>query len=124
VKVYLSGPISGVPFGNRPAFDDMADRLRANGFDPINPHDVGDALFAEVEQASTNDGQALLDRLTWLDYMRADIKAMMDADAILLLPGWGGSRGACVENKLAALLDVPRFHELADLVAHRKAVRA
>jgi nucleoside 2-deoxyribosyltransferase len=46
-------------------------------------------------------------RPTWLDYMRADIKALVDCDSVLILPGWEESRGARVERMLAEALGIP-----------------
>ncbi len=37
VKIYLSGPMSGYPSFNIPAFDDAARQLRANGYQVVSP---------------------------------------------------------------------------------------
>jgi nucleoside 2-deoxyribosyltransferase len=100
MKVYISGPITGRHDYNRPAFLKAADALAACGFDPINPHDVGDRLSADA---------------VWLDYMRVDIKAMMDADAVLLLPDWHESKGASIEADLAKQLGIPVAHDILTL---------
>jgi hypothetical protein len=39
--------------------------------------------------------------MTWEESMRACIRVMMSADAVLVLPGWEGSRGALVEVRIA-----------------------
>ena len=92
MKIYISGPISGLPKGNREAFEHAAELIRANGHDPVNPHKVCAHITG-----------------SWLDYMRADIKALMDADAILLIDGWSDSRGAVVELQIAAMLGLRVF---------------
>ena len=84
--IYISGPMSGIEFHNYPAFHAAAKHLRAQGYTVINP--------AEIEP----------DEQTWEAFMRADIKALMDADAVAVLPGWEQSRGAKIEVELARQL--------------------
>ena len=43
--------------------------------------------------------------MTWEDYMRLDIRAMMDCDTIFMLPNWTKSRGARLEHQIAVELD-------------------
>jgi hypothetical protein len=83
-RVYISGPMTGLPDLNFPAFNAAAATLRAQGLDVVNP--------AEINP----DGSA-----SWEACMRADIKALCDCDAIALLPGWERSRGAHLELHLA-----------------------
>jgi hypothetical protein len=85
MKIYLSGPITGMPDGNRLEFALAERTLRSLGHEVINPHRIA------------NDG-------TWSHAMRQDIKALMDCDAIYLLKGWSSSRGACIEFHLATKL--------------------
>jgi len=85
--IYISGPITGVPGGNREAFNAEAARLRALGFEVINPVEV-----------------KVPDGAVWSDYMRADIKLLMDCTAIVMLPGWMRSKGANIEHDLARAL--------------------
>lgn len=81
--VYISGPITGMPELNRPAFASAAAGLRAAGFTAVDPF--------EVCQAPAS----------WEDAMRADVKALMDCTAVATLPGWTGSRGARLEVHVA-----------------------
>lgn len=79
-RVYLSGPMTGLPELNFPSFHAQADRLRALGYDVVNPAEINpDASMA------------------WNECMRADIKALVDCDVIALLPGWTTSTGAHLE---------------------------
>lgn len=84
MKLYLAGPMTGHADLNFPAFHAEAKRLRALGFEVINP--------AEINADPTAG---------WLECMRADIKALADCDGVALLPGWGDSRGARIEQGLA-----------------------
>jgi hypothetical protein len=95
-KVYISGPITGKPYGNADLFGQAAAWVTHQGHIPINPHWL-----------KHNHGK------TWLEYMREDLKAMMDCDEILMLPGFTESKGAMVEHELARALGLPIKHYLA-----------
>jgi hypothetical protein len=90
VKVYISGPISGRPNGNREEFFGASLVLVMHGHDPVNPHEI----LCPVEHP------------TWADYMRADLKVLLDCDAIAMLPGWWRSGGARLEWFLARVLGI------------------
>lgn len=103
MKVYIAGPIAGYPDKNRLAFALAASRLLALGHDPVNPHDVpvkhegpcrGDVI-PRVEEP---------DEHRYGCYMKADILALLECDAITLLEGWEHSRGASVEERVAEIL--------------------
>ena len=83
--VYISGPITGIPEGNRPAFAAMAARLTAGGWRVINPHDLCDSHLI----------------LSWEEYMRQDLAALLTCTHIVMLPGWEHSRGARLEKTVA-----------------------
>nr|WP_280519312.1 DUF4406 domain-containing protein [Caballeronia zhejiangensis] len=84
MKLYIAGPMSNLPELNFPAFHAEAARLRALGFEIVNP--------AEVDVGPNP---------TWLACMRADIKVLVDCDGIALLPGWEKSPGATLEHSIA-----------------------
>lgn len=87
--LYLSGPMTGMPELNFPAFHRAAASLRRTGYRVINP--------AELDAADTRE-------LTWAEYMRRDIKVLTDCEVIALLPGWENSRGARIEKLVADAL--------------------
>lgn len=87
MRVYIAGPMTGLPQFNFPAFFAAADRLRAAGHEPVNP--------AEVDQGQDP---------TWEACMRNDIPLLVTCDALVRLPGWHGSRGARLENHIAVSL--------------------
>jgi hypothetical protein len=80
VKIYVSGPITDMPEGNKPLFDSESARLRALGYDVVNPWELNP------------DGSA-----DWLDCMLIDLPAVRECQAIALLPGWVLSNGAQME---------------------------
>ncbi len=50
--------------------------------------------------------------LEWSDYMRTDIKALCQCQAIYILPCWQGSRGAHLEVSLARELQMEMIFEM------------
>jgi hypothetical protein len=83
-RVYISGPMTGLPELNFPAFHAEAQRLRGIGLEVVNP--------AELNQNPA---------ATWNDCMRTDLKALLDCDTLALLPGWQKSSGAHLEMHVA-----------------------
>ncbi len=79
--------MTGIPEFNFPAFHAKAAELRAQGFDVVNP--------AEHDEEP--------DR-TWAEYLRKDIRLLMDCDSIWLMTGWSKSRGARLEHHIATEL--------------------
>jgi hypothetical protein len=93
-RAYVSGPMTGYENFNRCTFFLAETILLASGAASVfNP-------------ARHPDG------LTWEEYMALDIAGMHDCTAFVRLPGWEASRGARIENDLAAergllVLDLP-----------------
>ena len=83
-RIYISGPMTGKPDLNFPAFNAEALRLRSLGYEVANPVEL-------------NPDPAAL----WHDCMKNDIKALLDCDALALLPGWEDSHGAHLELHIA-----------------------
>lgn len=104
-RIYVSGPMTGLPDLNFPAFYAEAARLEAMGYEVVNP-------------ASLNPPDA-----TWSDCMRTDIAALMTCDALVLLPGWADSNGAMVELQLAHRLGM-RVLTTAEIPAPAAALAA
>lgn len=86
-RIYIAGPMTGLPDFNYPAFHAEAARLRAQGFHVENP----------AENPAPACG-------SWAGYMRLAIAQLVTCDAICLLPGWSTSRGASIEHGLAVHL--------------------
>jgi hypothetical protein len=92
IRLYLAGPMTGYPEFNFPAFHAESARLRALGFQIVNPAEI------VVDQS-----------VAWLECMRADIKQLVDCDCVALLPRWNESRGASIEQRLARDLGLRVF---------------
>lgn len=106
VRVYLSGPMSGLPDSNFPAFRWWAAKLRADGFEVVSP--------AEIQEAGT-----------WELCLRADLRELCTCEAIAMMPGWENSRGAHLELHVAHRLGMKVMHlelpvfDLADHLARQ-----
>jgi hypothetical protein len=99
-KVYITGKISGLSEAEYlPLFAEAAEFLKSHGFVPVNPIEVVPECAEACKSGLTfEDGRYMH---TWQCYMKADIKAMMDCEAILPLENAGDSRGAQLELALA-----------------------
>jgi hypothetical protein len=86
-RIYISGPVTGIPNENRPAFTAAELQLRGAAFAVVNP----------LTLPHRHDK-------TWASYMRECIPAMLSCESVALLPGWQLSRGAIVERDLAVTL--------------------
>lgn len=103
MRVYLAGPMTGYDKWNFPAFDEYAARLRATGKYVISPAELDrDAGFDE------ND-ERLPDNFMF-DAMRRDIEALLQVDAVVLMPGWEKSKGVAIELAVAKALGL-RIYE-------------
>lgn len=97
MKIYIAGPMSGLPRFNYPAFNAEAERLRSLGY--------------QVENPAENPEQD-----HWQDYMRVAIPQMLTCDAVALLPDWHKSVGAELEHYIATSIGMPcrPAHQFAD----------
>lgn len=91
-RIYVAGPMTGLPEHNFPAFHAAARLLRAQGHDVVNP--------AEVNEPNVG-------KWTWAEFMRADLALLVTCEAIALLPGWEASKGARIEHHVAEGLGMP-----------------
>ncbi len=103
MKLYLAGKMTGVPQLNFPLFNSEAARLRALGYDIINPAEINGGAD-ELAACATMTPEQL--RAHWCNCMRKDIAALVTCDGVAFLPGWQDSRGAQLENFIAVQLDM------------------
>lgn len=97
MKIYISGPMTGIKDYNFPAFNAAEKALLGYG---VNPAKNGLPLG-----------------LPWSTYLRADLKVLLECDAMLQLPGWMDSRGARLECSVADALGMPSFTSTEDALA-------
>jgi hypothetical protein len=89
--IYLSGPMTGYPDFNYPAFRKAANIFRAQGLEVFDPSECF-------------DGDQTLSKET---YMREDITAVLKATLVVTLDGWEESSGARLEVEVAKAIGVP-----------------
>jgi hypothetical protein len=101
-RVYLAGPMGGLPGWNFPAFDDAAKYLRAMGHDVVNPADLdrdqGYVAGTEVTLAMRQEA------------LRRDFYELVTCDRIALLAGWDASTGATAERRVAEDCGIEVWH--------------
>ena len=95
MKLYISGPMTGLPEFNYPAFRAAANDLTRVGYDVLNPVD------AEEHNPTPGEPQS------WDWYMRHALRMVLDAEGVATLPGWTKSRGAALEVHIACALNLP-----------------
>lgn len=100
-RVYLAGPMSGYDNFNFPAFYDGAKSLRAMGFIVYNPAD-----------------NPYKDSYKWEDYLKMDLRNVLNSDAIVCLPHWYESKGATFEVYIANTLSKPILNYKTMLPIH------
>lgn len=88
MKTYISGPMTGYPDLNYPAFFAAEEAVRALGHETLNP-------ARHPSQKS------------WADYLRLDLADVLAAEQVVVLPGWEASRGAALEVHVAHALGMP-----------------
>lgn len=109
MKIYLAGPMRGIPEFNFPAFNSAAAELRAYGHEVFNPAERDNERHGtDISKGNVNGDEAhasaqhgfslrvaLGEDLAWIT---------SQADAIALLPGWEQSTGAASERATAVAL--------------------
>lgn len=90
-RIYIAGPITGVE-GYQDRFERAEEILKAAGHEPVSP--IADGLVPGAG---------------YRVYINRGIQLLMDCDAICLLPGWTGSRGAMLEKRYAETVKLPVY---------------
>jgi len=99
IKVYIAGKVSGEPVAEcTMKFGTAQKEIEALGYEAVNPLEVVGSFDVSWEVA-----------------MRICIKALMDCDAILLLPDVAHSKGANLEIDLVLNLKMPYYHSVKEL---------
>lgn len=86
-RVYIAGPMTGLPNLNFPAFNAAAIEYRRKGCFVLNPAEICPDNLA-----------------SWDECIRKDLAALLTCDAVVMLPGWRNSKGATLEHTIAESL--------------------
>lgn len=101
MKLYLAGPMRGYKDYNFPAFHEAAAKLR----------DMGHEVWSPAERDEEDGFDASKDEAKPLRYyMLFDLPAVLQSDAVAVLPGWEQSTGAKLEVHVARVCGIPVFH--------------
>lgn len=93
MKLYIAGPMTGLPQLNFPSFIDAAKQLREAGYEVISP----------AEECPNEEGDAM----DWKTAMKIVLHAVIDVDGIATLLNWQLSKGAKLEIHIANELGMP-----------------
>lgn len=111
MRLYLAGPMTGIPQFNFPAFDDTAMVLRAEGYEIVSPAEMDDPETRRIALTSPDGapGSGSANGETWGDFLARDVKLIADGgvDGVVVLTGWERSRGARLETFVAHLCSKP-----------------
>lgn len=103
MRLYVCGPMSGLPEFNYPAFHEAEESLVKVGYEVSNPAKIDDVHKRDTDCAICGDGEAH----DWSWYMRRAVTMLAEADGAAILAGWQRSRGARVEVDLAKTFIMP-----------------
>ena len=109
-RCYIAGPIAGVP-DFRERFAAAVPAVEALGYEAVNPCDITPADHDGECPPGYDPGGDASGHTSSACYMRADLRALLDCDAIYLLPDWSRSRGATVERLVAVACGIPVLEE-------------
>lgn len=104
-RLYIAGPVTGMPKGNRPAFESAWRELVYAGYRAFVPH------WIVPEDA------------IWEEAMKLAIGAMLRCDGVALIEGWERSAGALMERGLATQIGM-EVHEIEEWKKRAKGGRA
>jgi len=92
MKIFISGPMTGIEDYNFPAFNKTEDALSSLGHDVVNPVKI--CMKYEKERVLAD--RAIFDRM-----VQEELDELETCDAIYMLPGWESSKGALKEHDSA-----------------------
>ena len=94
MKLYIAGPMKDWPDGNRPAFKKARALLENEGHEVISPVDI-----IKVDSGG---------KLDFPKTFHADLTVVcLEADGVVVLPGWETSDGASIEAMTARRVGKP-----------------
>ena len=109
MKVYIAGKMRCLPSFGAEEFRKAARVLRERDFEVVSPLEMDEAAGITVD--GLTGFEDLADQgFDIRSTLMADLEAVLfDVDAVVLLPGWTGSRGAIAEYATAQAAGVPTW---------------
>lgn len=105
MRVYIAGPITGMPRFNQDAFYDTERVLKDYGYETVNPFEIAKRLgtWDEIQksfEALYSGDKGKRSELA-REMIETDLEQLQNCDAIYLLPGWRRSKGTLQELGIA-----------------------
>jgi hypothetical protein len=111
-KIYIAGPMRGIPQFNFPAFDAAAKELRSYGWEVTSPADLErEAAFDPSTLPIDHDWSKVPEWFSLDDAIERDLRAIREADAIYMLKGWEQSMGAKAEKSIAEWREIKVMYQ-------------
>lgn len=89
-RLYVAGPMTGYPESNYPAFQAASRLLVAAGYEVVDPSVVVTGTESH-----------------YVDFIREDLRVMLDCHGIAVLENWWESTGARNEVQVGGILRMP-----------------
>lgn len=119
MKIYIAGPMRGIPDFNFPLFYSVSEFLRSHGHIVFNPAERDNKQHGELKSETGDLKDIAHLGFSLRDALAADTEWICHhAEAIALLPGWEKSSGARAEKALAEALGLEIFFIASDNNEH------
>lgn len=106
LRLYLAGPMRGIPQYNFPEFDRVTKLLRDSGHRVFNPAEFDREVLGIKEFPNDTDWSQFPVGMEPTETMLADLRMLSKCDGVALLDGWGKSRGAQCETYFANFVGI------------------
>ena len=104
---YIAGPMDRHKNNNRPAFSNAATVLRLQGYNVVNPMELHNPMVNKP----------------WEEYLKVNIRRLVQCDIVVLLAGWQFSKGAQLEKYIADHLCIPCYDIISFLEPSLNGIR-
>ena len=112
VKIYIAGPMRGLPHFNFDQFDSAKQRLNHRGYAVVSPADLDRQCGFDPSRLPEDfDWCTTPDDFDFAGCVERDIDAIKTCDAIYMLDGWEHSVGAKAELALAQWLGLEILYQ-------------
>ncbi len=110
MRLYLAGPMTGIPRFNFPMFDVWAAHLRGAGFKVLSPHETDTPEVQAAARASAFGHPGDIPghgTTTAPETLAKNVAEVATCEGVALLPGWAKSSGSRHEVETAVRLGLP-----------------
>lgn len=112
LKIYVSGPISGMSNGNASAFLIAKSLVQSWGHEAIVPHEIEPHAHAgPCPPSYSRDVTGEGGHTSTACFIRSDLAMLLRCDAVFMLRGWERSVGARLEFDVAAVSGLKIYYE-------------